>query len=98
MRWIVLLVALSTPLDLAGARDGHGFTAELIERFAAGIVEARRQFAIQPLVECRIGLDRNLAHQRDGGQGSVIGCAHLEYAEIDQASAQMRSIHPFRNA
>ena len=94
---VVLLVALAAPLDLARARDGHGFAAELIERLAAGVVEARRQFGVQPVVEARLRLDRNLAHQRGGGQRRVIRRPHLEHAEVDQAPAEMRAIHPLRH-
>ena len=59
---VVLLMPFASALDLACAGDGLRFAPELIQRVATDVVEARRDFGIQPCVELRFRLDRDLVH------------------------------------
>jgi hypothetical protein len=60
---IVFFVPLPPALDLSGARDRKRFPPELVERIAAGIVEPRGKFSVQPFIEIRVRLYREFVHQ-----------------------------------
>ena len=61
-------MAFLAGLDLAIAADGFLFAAKLLQGGAAGVVETPCQFAFEPVVERRVGADRQLAYQRIGMQ------------------------------
>ena len=60
---VVLLMPLARTLDLARARDRPSLAAELVLVCATGQVKALGNFALQPGVVRRVGLDRELARQ-----------------------------------
>jgi len=92
---VVFFVAAARVLDLAGAGDRARLAAELFLGGAAGHVETMDEFALQPIVLRRIGLDRQLAKQRIAVQfGQLYGFA-WPHLEIHQASAQIGAIDPF---
>jgi hypothetical protein len=54
------------------------------------------QFALQPVVDGRVGLDGELAHQRIAVQvGQLAGFARRAHVEVHQAAAQVAAVHPF---
>ena len=98
---VVLFVSLAGGLDLAGPGNGVGFTPKLLLILAARHVEALRELALQPLVEPRVRLDRQLSHQGvrvQAGQRGPAAPAFLANPEVDEASREVRLVNPARHA
>ena len=91
---VVLLVAPARILDLAIAGDGSRLAPELLRQSATGHVKTVRQLALQPVIERRVRFDRNLSDQRFAVQVGQIPAPALPNMEINQAAAQVVTIHP----
>jgi len=94
---VVFFMPLTPRLDLPIARDGMGLPAELLLGSAAGDVEAVGNLAFEPVIERRIRLDRELAHQRIAARGLRLGTATRTHPEVDDAPFQSGFFHPSRH-
>ena len=92
---VVFFMPATGVFDLAGRGDGARLTAKLLLRGAARDVEPDAEFAFQPIVVGRVGLDGEFAHQGIAVQGRQFGgfaCAHMK---VNQAAPQVGAVYPF---
>ena len=91
---VVLLVALARRLDLAGPGDGAGLAPELLGRRAARHVETAGQLVLQPVVERRVRLHRELPYQGVAMKLRQLAPPRPAHPEVDEPAPEVLRIHP----